>query len=87
MWTEPLKLETWFINILSGDPEIFLVIALIAISSMAAYFRMNGIALFFVIGVFLLMFSTFINSPLIILISIFGGLLIGYILSEIFVGR
>lgn len=83
-WVEPLELETWIISIFAGDPEIFTAIALLVISSMAAYFRMNTISLFFMMGVFLLMFSGFISSPFLILISIIGGLAIGYFISRIF---
>jgi len=86
-WIEPLELETWFISVLSGDPEIFVGIALLAIVTLCGYFRMNGIGMFFIIGMFLLMFSGFINSPLIILIVIIGGLLIGLILNKVFVER
>ena len=83
----PLQMETWFLNVLSGDPEVFTAIALLAIASLAEYFRMNGIGLFFIMGVFLIMFSGFINSPLIILILVISGLLIGLTLSRTFVDR
>jgi ABC-type multidrug transport system permease subunit len=83
-WIEPLELETWIISVFSGDPEIFTAIALLVISSMAGYFRMNTISLFFMIGVFLLMFSGYISASFLILISIIGGLVIGYFISRIF---
>lgn len=84
-YIEPLNLETWFTQVFAGSPEIFTAIALLVIASMAGYFRMNGIGLFFMIITFLLMFSGYINSPLLALISVFGGLLIGYTMSRIFV--
>lgn len=83
-WIEPLELETWMISVFSGDPEIFTAIALLVISSMAGYFRMNTISMFFMIGVFLLMFSGYISASFLILISIIGGLMIGYFISKIF---
>lgn len=83
-WIEPLNLEKWFIQVFAGTPDIFLAIALLVISSMAGYFRMKGLALFFMIGVFLLMFSGFISSPFLVFLAIFGGLAIGYTLSRIF---
>ena len=83
-WTEPLELETIVVTIFSGTPEIFTAVALFFIAGMAGYFRMNGISMFFMIGIFLLMFSGFINSSLMILISIIGGLLIGYFIQKIF---
>ncbi len=81
---EPLALETWMISIFAGTPEIFAGIALLVISSMAAMFRMSVIGLFFMIGMFLLMFSGFINSVLLILIAVIGGLALGYMLHRIF---
>ena len=81
---EPLNLEVWMISIFAGTPEIFAGIALLVISSMAAMFRMSVIGLFFMIGMFLLMFSGFINSVLLILIAVIGGLALGYMLHRIF---
>ena len=81
---DPLALETWLISIFAGTPEIFAGIALLVISSMAAMFRMRVIGLFFMIGMFLLMFSGFINSVLLILIAVIGGLALGYMLHRIF---
>lgn len=81
---EPLKMETWIIGVLSGTPEIFTALAMMVITGMAAYFRMNGLGLFFIIIVFLLMFSGAIPLTLITFIAIFGGLLGGYILSNVF---
>jgi len=83
---EPLNLQTIFLSILSGSPDIFLAISLLVITSLAGYFRMNGIAMFFMIAIFLLMFGSFITSPLIIGIAIIGGLLIGLMLNK-FVGN
>ncbi len=83
-WIESLSLETWMISIFAGTPEIFAGIALLVISSMAAMFRMSVIGLFFMIGMFLLMFSGFINSVLLILIAVIGGLALGYMLHRIF---
>lgn len=83
-WIEPLELQTWFMNVFAGTPDIFLAIALFAISGLAAFFRMPILALFFMIGIFLLLFSSFITSPIIILIAIIGGLLIGFVLAKIF---
>ena len=84
---QSLELETWLVSVFSGDPEIFIAVALLVISALAGYFRMNVIGLFFMIGIFLLMFSGFISSPLLILIAVIGGLLIGWTLSKSFVER
>ena len=81
-WLEPLELQTIFISIFAGNPDIFTAIALIILSGMAAYFRMTITTLFFMLGIFILMFSGSINSPLVAMFSIFGGLFIGYMVSK-----
>ena len=78
-WIEPLKLETFFVNVFAGDGTYFGIIALIAIISMAAYFRMAALTMFFMIAVFLLMFNDYIAlSSMTILAALVGGLLVGY---------
>jgi len=83
-WIQPLKMETWITSVFAGTPEIFLAVALLVIFGMAGYFRMNIMAMFFMIAVFLLMFSSFISSPIIILVAVVGGLLIGKSIANIF---
>lgn len=82
-WIEPLKLETWIINVFSGSQAIFLALAMFFIFGMAAYFRMSGIAMFLMFAIFLIMFSTWIPSYILIIMGMFGGLLIGYWISKI----
>lgn len=84
VWIEPLELETWLISVFAGTPEIFAAIALLIITSMAAMFRMTTMGLFFMIGMFLLIFSGFINSVLLIFIAVIGGLAIGYFMVKMF---
>jgi hypothetical protein len=81
-WIEPLELETWIINIFSGTPEIFLAVSLLVISGMAGFFRMTGIALFFMLGIFTLMFFGHVESPIISIFAIIGGLVLGYWISS-----
>jgi len=81
---EPLNLQVWLLQIFAGTPEIFAAIALLVITSLAAVFRMNLIGLVFIIGMFLLMFSGFIDSVLLMLIAIIGGLAIGFFFVKIF---
>ena len=82
-WIEPLNLETWIVQVFAGTPEIFTAISLIIIISMCAFFRMNKIGLFFIIGVFLLMFAGYITPSFLILMGLIGGLLIGYWISKL----
>ena len=81
-WIEPLKLETWFVNVFSGTPEIFFAISLLVISTMAGFFRMNMVGLFLMLGTFMLMFYNYINNPMIDLFAIIGGLVIGFWISR-----
>jgi len=83
-WIEPLELETWIVSVFSGTPEIFTAVALMVIMGMAGYFRMTGAAMFFMVVTFLLMFSGIIPSSLVTFMAILGGLMVGYIMSNIF---
>lgn len=82
-WIEPLELQTWIINVFSGNPDIFGAIGIFAISLMAGYFKMNAITMFFMIGIFVLMFSGYIGTSFLTIFAILGGLIIGYALSQI----
>ena len=79
----PLQLETWFVNVFAGSNSYFSLIAIMVITSLAAYFRMNGIGMFFMLGVFLLMFTGYVPPALITFAAIISGLLIGYVVSQI----
>lgn len=81
---EPLELGTWFQSVFAGTPDIFIAIALMVIFGMAGFFRMSMLVTFFLIGAFLLMFSSFLSSPIIVLVLIISALLIGYSLSKSF---
>jgi hypothetical protein len=80
---QPLELQTWIINVFAGDNTYFSAIAILVITSLAAYFRMNGIGMFFMLGVFLMIFGGYVPASLPVFIAIIGGLLIGYTISKI----
>ena len=83
-WIEPLQLETWIGSVFAGNPTFFGAIALFVISSMAAYFRMNGLTMYFMLGVFFVMFSVYLGNAFMLLFGILGGLALGYTLAKIF---
>jgi hypothetical protein len=83
MWIESLKLETWILQIFAGSSDIFLACALFFIFGMAGYFRMSGLIMFFMLALFLIMFSSYITSYLLVMIGVFGGLLIGFWISKL----
>ena len=83
MWIEPLNLELWIINIFSGSIAIFTAIALFVITGMAAYFRMTGVTLMLMIGVFFIMFQAYVDQSILFLLIAIGGLLVGYWISQV----
>ena len=82
-WVDPLNLEEIIVQIFAGSGTYFGIIALFVITGMAGYFRMNGITLAFMMGVFLLMFSGYIPASLVVFITIIAGLIIGYSVGRI----
>jgi hypothetical protein len=78
MWIEPLEMETWIINIFSGDIAIFTGIALFVITALASYFRMTGITLMLMIGVFFIIFQGYVDQSIYFLLIAITGLLVGY---------
>ena len=77
---EPLDLEYWFQTVLAGTPEIFVLISMLAITSMSAYFKMSGITF----GIFLtmfavIMFSNGFNALLLLLVLIFAPILFWWV--------
>jgi len=83
-WIEPFSLKTIIVNMFAGNPDIFLAVSLIVISGMSAYFRMSVVAMFFMLGIFVLMFSdTVIQSPIVAVFGIIAGLVIGLLVNKI----
>jgi len=83
-WIQPLELKKIIVNIFAGNPDIFLAISLMVIMGMSAYFRMSVVAMFFMLGIFLLLFSgTVIQSPMVTVFSIIAGLIIGLLVNKI----
>lgn len=86
MWIEPLALETWIVNVFSGNYAIFTAVALLFITMMAAFFRMTGLITVFMVTLFLIMFKDYISQDLLFLTVVIGGYAIGYWIKEI-IGR
>lgn len=83
IWIESLNMQQWFMNILSGSSSYFTAIAIFLILTGAGMFRMTGLTLGFMVFMFLLLFSGFVSPSLLILVSLIGGLLVGYAVSRI----
>jgi len=82
-WIEPLDLSYWIRNALSGSNAIFTAIALIAITLMAAYFRMTSVMLVLILSIFMIMFYNYVDQSIYFLIFAIVGLLITYWISKI----
>ena len=79
----PLEFEKILVQVLSGTPEIFTAISIIVIMGMAGYFRMKGFSMFFMLIIFMLMFTGTISASLVTFVTIFGALMVGYIIARI----
>ncbi len=78
----PFDLETIFIDVFAGNEVIFLGIALLVIGLMAARFKMNNMLFFAMMGLFAVMFATFVNDFYIFFLVI-AGLGIGFIIGKL----
>ena len=76
-------MKTWLMQVFAGSSTLFAPIAIFMIISMAAFFRMTALTMGLMIFIFILMFSGFFTSNLLILIAIIGGLLLGITISRI----
>lgn len=83
-YIQPLELETWITQVFAGSPDVFIGVALMVVMGLAGFFKMNTMMTGFMMGLFFLMFWTFVSTPLVLVIAIFGGLGIGYSLAKIF---
>lgn len=81
-WMQPLELKNIFMVLFAGTPDIFIALALIVISAMAAFFRMTVTTMFFMLALFILLFSEVSTPPILVLFSIIGGLVVGIVLSK-----
>jgi hypothetical protein len=80
---QPLELQTWIISVFSGSQQIFLAVSMFFIFGMAAYFRMTALTMFMMFAIFLVIFNQFIDSYILMMLGIFGGLLVGYWVSRL----
>ncbi len=82
-WINSLELQTWFVNIFSGNLEIFTLIAIISIIGIVAVFKMTQISLLLFIGIFVFMFKDSITPYIYVLLAIVGGLVVAFTLNKI----
>ena len=82
-WIQPFEMQTFIVNIFSGNPEIFFGMALIAIVGMAAYFKMSNLTMFFMVGLFTLMFQDSITTGITTLFIVIFALIVGISVNKI----
>jgi hypothetical protein len=80
---EPLNLEVFVVNVFSGSFEIFTAISIIVIMGLAGYFRMTKLTMLFMFGLFLIMFSGFVDPSLYFFILAIASLVIGVTISKL----
>jgi hypothetical protein len=83
MWIEPLNMEAWFINVLTGSPDIFTALAIIFIFSMGGYFRMNLATSSLMLGLFFVMFAGFVSFEIYFILLAVASMAIGFAISKI----
>lgn len=81
-FSQPLDLQNLLVGTLAGDWTVFLFLALIFITIMAARFKMNNVTMFLLMGVFAVFMANFIPwfYALIIFIS---GFAIFFVVAKI----
>lgn len=69
---QPLNLECLFVNTLSGNYEIFLGLAFIAIAILAGKFRMMNTGVAIMYGLFVILVSLTFNGWLMLVVLLLG---------------
>lgn len=81
---EPLNLQYWLINVLSGDPRIFVLLAFLFIAVVAGIFRMINFGIFLMFIIFIIFMGTFVEmQEFYLLIILLIGLLTAISISKI----
>ena len=82
VWAEALNLEHWFINVFSGSQPVFTFVTIIAIASMAAFFRMSNSTTLIMVALYASIMSAYL-SGIYLLVVILSGLIISYIIPKL----
>ena len=80
---EPLNLGVIIVQLFSENFKIFTTVSLIAIFGLSAYFKMTALTMFFMLGMFLIMFSGYVDPSLYFIVISIGSVLLGYVISKI----
>lgn len=80
--TQPLDLQTHFITVLAGSPEIFSFVAMLVVAYGCAYFNLSNKMSLVMFAAFILIMATYLQGLYILLILI-GGLVTFYSLRKL----
>lgn len=83
-WIQPLEIQKIFVNMLSGNIEIFAFMAFISISVLAAKFQMPNSITLVMFVLFAVIMNTYLNlGGIYILLILLTGLITFYSLSKL----
>ena len=83
MWFEPFALKTVILDIFAGTPLLFFIISFLVIVGMAAYFRMAMLAMFFMLGIFILLFSSYIPVAYTTFFIVIAAIVIAMVVNKL----
>lgn len=81
---DPFDFERIFVVILAGSPAIFTTLAIVLVSGLAAYFKMDSRIMMVMYLLFAVVMTSYIGQAFYILIIIIIGLVTFYSLTRIF---
>lgn len=75
MLVQPLNLQNLLVNTLAGSINIFIFLAMVALSAGAAFFKMPNLVFGMMLGIFVVMLSNFLGGIYLIVLLISGFLI------------
>lgn len=81
-WNEPLQLQYWLVQVLSGGTEVFTFLSIIFIAFLSAYFRMLNVVTLVMFLIYAMMMSAYFKG-IYFLIILIVGLVISYTISKL----
>ena len=83
MWFEPFALKTVILDIFAGTPLLFFVVGFLVIVSMAAYFRMRMLAMFFMLVMFVFLFGDYIPGSITTFFVVIAAIAIAMVTNKL----
>ena len=81
-WIEPLNLECLLVNNFAGSIELFLIIVILFIASVSAYFRMINTVTLVMFGLFTIIMAQYLQGLFLITV-LFAGFFIAFSIGKI----